>query len=317
MRNVYTCCDGAPVIGKIVYGEKFPYGTVSKETHEADINALKAKDDEILNLINTVVSENISNVSTRVAGCESAIVTLRNQILNVSDNINDRYDGFNNSLTALRQDVQEIRRTVSELSVSTAASIATINQRLANLEGSEAIEILSFTANPNICEKGSTENIVLEWSVKGDVRSIKVNGEAVSGNTMTVRNLNNSKEFTLTIEDAKGITETRKVVVLFANHVYWGVDRSETITDGLVKGLDFNEVTDVRTRTITVSPDNKYIYYAYPKIMGVSEFAVGQFIGGFEEPETVVIDNHAGYAEEYYVYRSVQLLTGSIDIDII
>lgn len=371
MRNIYSssCCEGEQIVGRIIYGKKFPFGTVSEETYETDMTALNSKVSQlntavtnaqsgvtaneaeirnlksgisdirtqIGNLISTdaerdreiAVLENsvsatgmqltetrsaVSDLSTRMANCETTQATLRNQILNVSDSLNSRCDSLSTSLNAARQDIQELRRTVGELSVSTAASIATINQRLANLEGGEAIGILSFTATPQTCEKGVTENIVLEWETKGDVKTTKINGEVVSGNTKTIKNVQSNQEFTLTVSDAKGITDSKKVSVTFSNYIYWGTDTSGLMTEGTVKGLDYSELTDQRTRNISTNPYGAYVYYSYPKRLGASIFSVSGFTGGFTSPETVVINNPSGYQEDYYVYRSVNKLTGSLEI---
>ena len=371
MRNIYSssCCEGEQIVGRIIYGKKFPFGTVSEETYKTDMTALNSKVSQlntavtnaqsgvtaneaeirnlksgisdirtqIGNLISTdaerdreiAVLENsvsatgmqltetrsaVSDLSTRMANCETTQATLRNQILNVSDSLNSRCDSLSTSLNAARQDIQELRRTVGELSVSTAASIATINQRLANLEGGEAIGILSFTATPQTCEKGVTENIVLEWETKGDVKTTKINGEVVSGNTKTIKNVQSNQEFTLTVSDAKEITDSKKVSVTFSNYIYWGTDTSGLMTEGTVKGLDYSELTDQRTRNISTNPYGAYVYYSYPKRLGASIFSVSGFTGGFTSPETVVINNPSGYQEDYYVYRSVNKLTGSLEI---
>lgn len=371
MRNIYSssCCEGEQIVGRIIYGKKFPFGTVSEETYETDMTALNSKvsqlntavtnaqsgvtaneaeirnlksgisdirtqignlisadaerDREIAVLENSVSATGmqltetrsaVSDLSTRVANYETTQATLRNQILNVSDSLNSRCDSLSTSLNAVRQDIQELRRTVGELSVSTAASIATINQRLANLEGGEAIGILSFTATPQTCEKGVTENIVLEWETKGDVKTTKINGEVVSGNTKTIKNVQSNQEFTLTVSDAKGITDSKKVSVTFSNYIYWGTDTSGLMTEGTVKGLDYSELTDQRTRNISTNPYGAYVYYSYPKRLGASIFSVSGFTGGFTSPETVVINNPSGYQEDYYVYRSVNKLTGSLEI---
>lgn len=371
MRNIYSssCCEGEQIVGRIIYGKKFPFGTVSEETYETDMTALNSKvsqlntavtnaqsgvtanEAEIRNLksgisdirtqIGNLISTDaehdreiavlessvsatgmqltetrsaVSDLSTRVANYETAQATLRNQILNVSDSLNSRCDSLSTSLNAVRQDIQELRRTVGELSVSTAASIATINQRLANLEGGEAIGILSFTATPQTCEKGVTENIVLEWETKGDVKTTKINGEVVSGNTKTIKNVQSNQEFTLTVSDVKGITDSKKVSVTFSNYIYWGTDTSGLMTESTVKGLDYSELTDQRTRNISTNPYGAYVYYSYPKRLGASIFSVSGFTGGFTSPETVVINNPSGYQEDYYVYRSVNKLTGSLEI---
>ena len=103
----------------------------------------------------------------------------------------------------------------------------------------------------------------------------------------------------------------------FVNHIFWGVSASANQTEGNVKALDNTELSDVRARTIHVSANNEYVYYAYPKRLGTSEFRVNGFTGGFEDPVIVSIDNHAGYDEDYYVYRSANKLNSTFDVHII
>ena len=40
------------------------------------------------------------------------------------------------------------------------------------------------------------------------------------------------------------------------------------------------------------------------------------FEGGFNAPVTVSINNHSGYAEDYYVYRSVNPLESALEITV-
>ena len=103
----------------------------------------------------------------------------------------------------------------------------------------------------------------------------------------------------------------------FVNHIFWGVSASANQTEGTVKALDNTELSNVRARTITVSANNEYIYYAYPKRLGTSEFRVNGFTGGFENPAIVSIDNHSGYDEDYYVYRSANKLNSTFEVHII
>lgn len=430
MRNYYDpCCAGEPIIGQIIYGSKFPFGTVSEETYtsamasvnasisaltsavsasqadiddleeiviegqldeavaantanittlsgtvtslnstvstlnsgvsaldvavvavKADVNAvksditgLKAKDTELDTKITAVQNTNITQESditalkTRMTAAEAAITearnnittlsgrmtnyetsytVLNNKVVNLSDGLNDRIDGLATNMTVMRNNIQTLSTAINDLSVSMAAQIATINQRLATIEGGVAIGILSFTATPAVLEKGETKNIVLNWTTKGDVKVIKVNNEVVSGNTKTITNVQTTQEFTLYVADAKGISDTKKITVSANNHSYWGLDASGLMTEGTVKGLDYSDLLEKRARTFTLNPNNSYIYYSYPKRLGTSTFWANGFAGGFTDPTTVLVSNDSGYSEDYYVYRSENKLTGSIEIEV-
>ena len=146
---------------------------------------------------------------------------------------------------------------------------------------------------------------------------ITINGEPVTGTSKTYANVRDDTTYNLSVTDTKGNTLNSSVSVDFVNHLFWGVSDSPNQTEGTVKALDYTEMSDTRTRTIHVSPSNEYIYYAYPKRLGTSEFRVNGFTGGFENPVTVAIDNHSGYTEDYYVYRSVNKISGTIDVEII
>ena len=61
----------------------------------------------------------------------------------------------------------------------------------------------------------------------------------------------------------------------------------------------------------------EYIYYAYPKRLGTSEFMVNDFTGGFEDPAIVSIDNHSEFYEDYYVYRSANKLSSTFEVHVL
>lgn len=66
MRNYYnSCCDGEAVIGRIVYGNKYPYGTVSEETYTTDM--------EQLNGTITDIRDNLYDVNHRTTGLEQIV----------------------------------------------------------------------------------------------------------------------------------------------------------------------------------------------------------------------------------------------------
>lgn len=428
MRNIYNnCCDGEPIIGKIIFGNKYPFGTVSEETYTADMEALngrievitanvnivtgtvetlsqiviegqlnekvssatadiivlkgsvgslsgqvtsltegvRALDSEVVNVESNVnnnasaitsirsditrldtalryVQEDyvkaardiaavqstlasvgadcernkteITDVKSRMSMYENGLSTLRNQIQNVDSILSDRIDALTVNINAIRQDLNTLQRDYSGFTVSMAEQIATINQKIENMSGGEAIEILSFTAEPATCEKGGTENVVLTWVTKGDVKVVRIDGTVVTGNSYTMNNVASPKTVTLSVTDAKGLTITKNVDIKFTNHSYWGVDGSGEMSEGVVKGLDYTDMLESKAKTFTLNPNNEYIYYSYPKRLGTSQFFCSGFEGGFTNPSTIVVNNHSGYTEDYYVYRSENRLTGHLEI---
>jgi len=78
MRNYYnSCCDGEAVIGRIVYGNKYPFGTVSEETYATDMERL---DNTI-----TDINDSLYDVNRRTSGLEQ-IVIASDLARHVSDN---------------------------------------------------------------------------------------------------------------------------------------------------------------------------------------------------------------------------------------
>ena len=350
MRNVEWASECGPVIGEIRNGKKYLYGCVTAEQYEqdmhnieinlsgiaqsvsdikgqmaavkSDINTINVKVDntsEVIRLIDNrinAVETATSKLTSRVSDIETVLAMLRNQHMNDTNNLRNRIDQLANNASVLKAEIQSVSVSVASLSQETAVSIAALNERVSNIEGGEAVEIMSFTATPNVAELGGTENIILAWTTRGDVKVTRINGDVVTGNELILKNVSSAAEYTLSVTDAKGITVSKKVSVTFVNHIYWGTDASGGTGEGVVKALDFEEMSDTRTRTITVNPLDQYVVYAYPKRLGTSTFMANGFTGGFREPATISIDNHSGYTEDYYVYRSENKLNVNFTIEI-
>ena len=256
-------------------------------------------------------------VESRMNAQEVGMATLRQQLLNSVMNIENEIEQVVTDKAAIKNDLNDLTAALNDYEAVTNATLQEHNYRIARLEGGDPARINSFTASPDICEMGGSENIILSWDIYGDVDMITINGEPVTGTSKTYANVREDTTYNLSVTDTKGNTLNSSVSVDFVNHLFWGVSDSPNQTEGTVKALDYTEMSDTRTRTIHVSPSNEYIYYAYPKRLGTSEFRVNGFTGGFENPVTVSIDNHSGYSEDYYVYRSTNKINGTLDVEII
>lgn len=263
------------------------------------------------------VENRCTAVENRMNTQEVGMATLRQQLLNSVMNIENEIEQVVTDKAAIKADLTALTQAVNAYEADTDATLREYNTRIARLEDSTPLEIISFTAVPDVCEIGGSENVVLSWNVQGNIESLTINGEPVSGSSKTYANVHEATSFTLNAVDAKGNIARRTISVDFVNHIFWGVSASANQTEGTVKALDNTELSNVRARTITVSANNEYIYYAYPKRLGTSEFRVNGFTGGFENPAIVSIDNHAGYDEDYYVYRSANKLNSTFEVHII
>lgn len=263
------------------------------------------------------VENRCTAVENRMNTQEVGMATLRQQLLNSVTIIENEMEQVVTDKAAIKADLAALTAAVNAYEADTDATLREYNQRLAHLEDSTPLEIISFTATPDVCEIGGSENVVLNWNVQGNIETLTINGDAVSGTSKTYANVHEDTSYTLNAVDAKGNIARRTISVDFVNHIFWGVSASANQTEGTVKALDNTELSDVRARTIHVSANNEYVYYAYPKRLGTSEFRVNGFTGGFEDPVIVSIDNHAGYDEDYYVYRSANKLNSTFDVHII
>lgn len=261
--------------------------------------------------------DRIQAVESRMNTQEVGMATLRQQLLNSVTIIENEMEQVVTDKAAIKADLAALTAAVNAYEADTDATLREYNQRIAHLEDSTPLEIISFTATPDVCEIGGSENVVLNWNVQGNIETLTINGDAVSGTSKTYANVHEDTSYTLNAVDAKGNIARRTISVDFVNHIFWGVSASANQTEGTVKALDNTELSDVRARTIHVSANNEYVYYAYPKRLGTSEFRVNGFTGGFEDPVIVSIDNHAGYDEDYYVYRSANKLNSTFDVHII
>jgi chromosome segregation ATPase len=272
---------------------------------------------QIQGLAIEAAEERCTAVEGRMNAQEVGMATLRQQLLNSVMNIENEIEQVVTDKAAIKANLAALTSEVSAYEADVNATLSEYNTRIARLEDSTPLEIISFTASPDVCELGGSENVVLSWNVQGSIESITINGDPVSGTSKTIPNVRENTSFTLNAVDTRGNVARKTISVNFVNHIFWGTSPNAEATEGTLKALDFTELSDVRARDIHVSPDNEYIYYGYPKRLGTSEFRVNGFTGGFENPAIVSVDNHAGYDEDYYIYRSANKLNSTFEVHII
>ena len=264
------------------------------------------------------VENRCSAVEGRMNSQEVGMATLRQQLLNSVMNIENEIEQVVTDKAAIKADLAELTASVNAYEADTAITLRELNNRVSALEDSIPLEILNFRATPDVCEIGGSENVILSWNIQGTIAQITLDGQDVTGETQATKaNVRENTSYLLNVADRRGNTARATASVKFVNHVFWGTSASAEATEATLKGLDHTELSDVRARTFNVSPDFEYIYYGYPKRLGTSEFKVNDFVGGFEDPEIVSVDNHAGFYEDYYIYRSANKLNSSFEVHVI
>lgn len=98
--------------------------------------------------------------------------------------------------------------------------------------------------------------------------------------------------------------------ITWTRDVYYGLGAAGITSEGTLKAMSSSLATG-RGRTIVVSPSNQKVYYSYPKAYGLASFTLNGFPAAFSAPTEVSFTNTNGVLSTYYVYESVNLLTGS------
>lgn len=334
MRNAgfVPDCGCGPVIGEIRDDLKFPYGTVTADQLREIIVRIDNEMERLNNFCigldrkNSVNEANIANNKENITDTRITVDRIQGTLIQLRENVialMSSIDKVNNKVDASEATIAELvtktDNVISELSTVTEAT-ESLSQRVAALEGDDpAILIRSLRAIPKAAELGSNIDVAVTWELSKAPETATLNGiNVLGGNSYTDVNVSESKEYKLIVSDDMGRKTSSTAAVKFLNKIYWGESASAEITENLVEHLNNSELSDAKARTITVSPDDQYVFYAYPKRLGTASFRLGMFEGGFEGPVTVRVTNQHGYAEDYYVYKSdKQLISDSADFVIL
>lgn len=111
-------------------------------------------------------------------------------------------------------------------------------------------------------------------------------------------------------------TKTSSTVFNWYQYSYFGVGTANQTGSGFITGLGNHFITNARGTTFTVNPSNQKIYFSCRSAYGAATFTVGGFQGGFTKTQTVSVTNAFGFSENYDLYESDQLLTGSTTVQV-
>lgn len=182
----------------------------------------------------------------------------------------------------------------------------------------------TFSMSPNTTtyEMGTSKDVTFSWTFSKLPIQVTFNSvaqtPATSGtNTVTVTSdTHATKTYTVYGKYKEGETVTKSLSINFRNRYYYGyVAIPETIDGEFIKSLaNKNWAT---TKTISFTPNctaGTYVWYAYPKRLGLAVMWMGGFQGGFEDPLTIPVTNSSGFTEDYYLYRSINSGIGNLGI---
>ena len=226
--------------------------------------------------------------------------------------IGDIENGLRYPFACYTKEESDARYAPIELVERVAALEAQMVDVLARLEALEYndIKITSFTASPTQIEAGASTQITLSWTVNKTSYTATINGQPVQGNSTTVT-VSEPTQFTLSVTDGHS-TDSKQAGVTTSTRIYYGADTDLSHVTSLQ-----SIVSENKNRTFTVTAGaGEYIIYAYPKRLGLSEFWVEQFEGGFDPPVEETLTSGSGHSELYYIYKSEQPNLGETTVEV-
>jgi hypothetical protein len=104
--------------------------------------------------------------------------------------------------------------------------------------------------------------------------------------------------------------------VVFQRKRHWGLSASTSLDTTAILGLSGSELSTSRVQTRTLSPSSQYVYFAWPSTFGTPAFTVNGLSNTAWTMTTVSHTNASGSTTNYDVYRSDNLLTGTVTIGV-
>lgn len=196
----------------------------------------------------------------------------------------------------------------------------TIEQHIADLLY-KAITITDFSNNVKTARIGQTVTAVsFSWAFSKSPVKVTLDGveQAVdsTGAALSGLSVKGNKSWTLKATDERGAVATASTGVTFLHGVYYGVGATqEAYGDDFVNSLSVDWRISKKP-SVTLTPSGEHVFYCLPTWMGTCSFSVGVLPGGFELADTVAFTNAYGYKQNYYIYKSVEALSGTITVNV-
>lgn len=176
--------------------------------------------------------------------------------------------------------------------------------------------IKSFSVTPSVAPMGSTiSSVMLSWTTSKKPTALSVNSTAVpitDTSLIITEDITDTRVFTLSAS-FKDQTQTRIASIQFSNYIYYGVSPLATYTEADILALTA-EMSNTNDKDVVYDcTGGNYFVFAYPKRYGelTSQTKVNSFPWNDWVRTEVSITNPLGFAEDYYVHRSFNLLNGN------
>lgn len=166
----------------------------------------------------------------------------------------------------------------------------TIKYKIAT--GSKKITQIKVKLKQGETEENIVEEINSDWSA------------IIEGTISINRTFEGTKTITVTISafNDKGDSASQTMNYYFYPKYFYWIDGTENSSVQTAKGN-----LKIGTTSFTVTPNEQYIYVAFPKGEGQLAFNAGGFDGGFEEPYDTGV---------YSVYRSTNKISGNTTVTV-
>jgi hypothetical protein len=254
---------------------------------------------------------------------DKEIVSLLSEMLEVGKELssNDYTNEDKEAVSTIQDKADKVTVTNMQTQITSLINQVNIIKNLLGIGGIQTLQITNFSANVTNAELGSVINSInFAWAYNGEPTSQKFEGETIDVNLRNytyTEAVSANKTFTLTATDSDGSVKTATVSIKFYNGVYYGVSSSTNYNSALISSLT-KVLSDTKERNITVDAKNEdeYVYYCIPSRLGVPNFNVGGFDGGFEKMATIPFTNSSGYTENYDIYRSDNPGLGALTVRI-
>jgi hypothetical protein len=185
------------------------------------------------------------------------------------------------------------------------------------------IKITSFTSTAaSTYEIGSAiDAVTLSWALSKDPESQSMNGSAldVDVRSKVYNNVSAAQNYTLTVTDERGATDTASSSIKFYNGVYSGVLNDGAAIDSAAILTMSRRLQSGRAITFTANAGAGQRHaYAIPTRYGTPGFKDTEtgFQAGFHLAETIELTNASGYTEDYDVWLSNYPALGSMTVSV-
>lgn len=165
-------------------------------------------------------------------------------------------------------------------------------------------------------------NLTITWNLtQGQILTQSLTDVGIIGSFLrsyTYNNANIIDNKIIILQYSDGITQKNATTeVSFRHKRYWGLSTLPILTDQHIRTLNSEFATN-RQQIRTFSPNQQYIYFAFPSYFGQASFKFNGLINSAWEITNRDFVNSSGYTENYLIYRSTFFQSASnISLEVI